>query len=111
MRVAIAHLEQTIAGTLPPRKMRLCQHVRAEIRKRGDKEFSVPSIYEALVADGVAFRSKQPKTRMDGFFWKMSKAGAIKRVFEGIGQIPHRYVATPKFRELWPDDHASSKLH
>lgn len=73
------------------KRNKLTEHIESVVKTFGTNEFSVLHVEAALKKHGIEINSKSPRTRISLSMAKLLDSGLVEKVFEGSGNVPHRY--------------------
>lgn len=90
-KVEAINFDDLIGGAQKIKKHTLTDDVRNVVSQFGANEFTIAHIDAALNKIGVVIDAKTPRTRMSIALGKLVEEGFVVRVFEGAGNVPHRY--------------------
>lgn len=66
--------------------------IRAVIGTFGKNEFTVLHVEAALIRRGIEIKGKSPRARISLSLAKLVEENFVGKVFEGSGNVPHRYL-------------------
>jgi hypothetical protein len=80
--------------SVPDTKQRskVTEDVKSVVSNFGTNEFTVLHVEAALLQRGIVIDSKSPRARISLAMAKLLDEGFVTRVFEGSGNVPHRYL-------------------
>lgn len=83
--------EDLIGSVEKTKKRTLVDDVREAVSKFGSNEFTISHVDAALNKMGVVIDAKNPRARMSMSLAKLVDDGYVVKVFEGAGNVPHKY--------------------
>lgn len=90
-----------LVGTIQKSKKKtLADEVKNIVSLFGSNEFTVTHVEAALKQRGIEIDAKNPRARIAIALGQIAEEGFVKRVFEGAGNVPHRYMLNQNGHDL-----------